>query len=60
MANSVLVPVAQSHEAVAWAKRHCATYITNDYSRLTDSIEFFFCTNQQGQKEMLMFTLKFL
>ena len=60
MTNSVFVPVAQLLEALAWAKDHCATYITNDYSQDTDSFEFFFCTSQQGQKEMLIFTLKFL
>jgi hypothetical protein len=60
MTNSVFVPVARLLEALTWAKRHCATYITNDYLQDTNSIEFFFCPTEQGQREMLMFTLKFL
>jgi hypothetical protein len=58
MRNSVKIPIDQTLEALCWAKDHCPTYITNDYSTDLGLIEFFFCDNPQGQQDMLMFQWK--
>lgn len=63
MNNWVTIKTEVVEEALAWAKKHCPHYITNNYHKVddvvwdTNHIDFFFVNNHPGQKEMLMFRL---
>ena len=60
-------------EITEWAKTHCPTYITNDYgikggrTNTYDSgvhdpntVDYFFGRDSQGQREMILFALKWI
>ena len=69
MKNYVTIDYEKGQEALAWAKEHCSTYITNcthvvktngyfdkeyDYGKL----DFYFGKSSRGQQEMLLFLLR--
>lgn len=64
MTNYVTVDHTVVVDALEWAKANCPGYITNDlhqdgYNTYDPSkYDFFFTVNESGQKEMLMFALK--
>jgi len=66
MNNWVTIKRDRVDEALAWAKANCPHYITNDYHmcgyNLYDEnlIDFYFMRSEAGEKEMLMFALKWL
>ena len=60
-------------EIIAWAKIHCPTYITNGYGIVggrtsaydsgeydANTVDYFFGNNAQGQRDMILFALKWL
>lgn len=57
MTNWVDIDAGRAIEALCWVKDNCPSYITNDYHKGPE-IRFYFDANRQGQKEMLMFQLK--
>jgi hypothetical protein len=68
--NWITIPANNAWEAVEWAKENCPSYITNDYSVLggrtgyyetgrdIENCDFFFVDDEQGSKDMVMFSLK--
>lgn len=70
MKNWVTIPRKNVGPALAWAKKNCPTYITNDYSvdgGRTDAYEsgnepayfdFFFGASEAGRRDMTAFTLR--
>lgn len=64
MRNSVTVKSRHVTEALEWAKQYCPAYITVDlhqdgYNTYNPNLyDFFFERSEQGQKQMLMFQLK--
>jgi hypothetical protein len=72
MKNWVTVKRENVDSALSWAKKHCPTYITNDYSRVGGridpmergndyhNVDFFFVPCNQGEKDMILFALKWI
>ena len=69
MKNYVTIDYEKGQEALAWAKEHCSTYITNRTHEIsTDSkyakkynlgeLDFYFGKSHKGQQEMLLFLLR--
>lgn len=69
MNNKVTLPHHHMVEATEWAKIHCPSYITNvpgDYKmrrvpggwvEVTD-IDFFFDNTEEGERDMVLFILR--
>jgi len=63
--NYVVVHRNVVDDALLYAKKYCATYITNSYHMdeytiypTGDYFNFYFMDNDQGKKEMTFFALK--
>jgi len=69
MSNYVdlLVPPAESgyslaYEPLDWVKKNCRTYITNDAVQKDGEFyyRFYFGANEQGERDRLLFILRWL
>jgi len=63
----LLVPPAQRgpsprYEPLEWAKAHCPTYITNDAVQKNGEYyyRFYFGLSEQGERDRIMFSLRWL
>lgn len=66
MKNWVTIGSENAFDALIWAKENCPSYITNRYHQTSDdeftfiAYDFFFTDNQQGQRDMTAFTLRWV